>query len=60
MKKNPVAGAGIQTTLFGSVRELTKSTKIEKARDLDAEIDDILVRHADKHPHALLHTVQFF
>lgn len=34
--------------------------QIEKARDIDAEIDDILVQHQERHPHALLHTVAFF
>lgn len=33
--------------------------QIERANDLDAEIGDILVLHADQHPHVVLHTVAF-
>ncbi|EJT49296.1 hypothetical protein A1Q1_01596 [Trichosporon asahii var. asahii CBS 2479] len=41
-----------------SILELCQT--IEKARDIDAEMDDILVQHQERHPHALLHTVAFF
>lgn len=33
---------------------------IRAANDLDEEIEPILERHQDKHPHAILHTVAYY
>ncbi|GAA5967807.1 hypothetical protein JCM11641_005772 [Rhodosporidiobolus odoratus] len=33
---------------------------IEAAKDLDTEMDDILTRQQDRHPHQLLHTIAFY
>ncbi|GAA5959196.1 hypothetical protein JCM3765_005101 [Sporobolomyces pararoseus] len=35
-------------------------TAIESAKDLDAEMDQILANQQEKHPHQLLHTVMFY
>lgn len=35
-------------------------TAIESAKDLDAEMDQILSDQQEKHPHQLLHTVMFY
>jgi RNA polymerase II subunit A C-terminal domain phosphatase SSU72 len=40
--------------------EVQLTIQIEKAEDLDAEIDDILLHHSEHHPHTLLHTVAFY
>lgn len=34
--------------------------QIENAEDLDVEMEDILMRQQDLHPHPLLHTVAFY
>ncbi|GAA5999913.1 hypothetical protein JCM10207_005969 [Rhodosporidiobolus poonsookiae] len=35
-------------------------TAIEAAKDLESEMDDILARQQDRHPHQLLHSVMFY
>jgi RNA polymerase II subunit A C-terminal domain phosphatase SSU72 len=34
--------------------------QIENAADLDVEMEDILLRQQDLHPHELLHTISFY
>ena len=45
---------------FAIEQSLTPFIQIESAEDLDTEIEDILLRQQDLHPHSLLHTISFY
>jgi len=51
--------AVLHPTLF-KYTDIALLDQIESAKDLDAEMDQILSDQQEKHPHQLLHTVMFY